>query len=1157
MMLDVETQDWLDRLGQRGPAQSPATIGEAWGAAWSAAGLHTVGGLAEPQAKAVDALRGAYRAATGADPRDEARARGIPIDFATPSEEASVVRMLSRGLPEDAQRRLAPHLDTDAVAQGIAARTERQAAEVEARTFGVSATGSLWLAGLARTMVDPATLAATGVVAAVTPAGVGVPAFLAREFAVNAGAAAMTHPVVTAEREKLGLQPTPFFQDVLEAGIGGAALGGLFRAGGWALRRAFGREGPLHELPAAARDALGALEPEDLELASRWSENRAVAEAGALRPDAAGVIEHGRALDDAAAALDRGEGASAALIDERPNAAALAEAVTRRAYELSPKVFARADALDNRIAAARAEIQRIAEQPEPTQILASRVAEVERALAEITGKRRSSPRAQALRDELSNLAEERGRIAAHHEGLLEDRLSILRMSIVDLQSERARIGPKVRAVRAHAAQTLGVAPEDLDAALRVAAARDELPKPPADAAVPQRDGQSGDAPIVAEAPRPERVQPRPERAAPPPPRAASERSQRMAEVAKERNAETNGFTRETFAVSPIEAPSQGARGARKGRSPASVAAVGSVAPARPLSDYSLAGARDERALLPQGDPAVEIVGRSAFGPIFTGFEGRWPEAVAHLSRIETGDASGVLTHPGVATPIDVVWGDPDPRKGFGLAKILAKHPEVLADLPERLARMRVESATPNRIRLVDGGDHAVIRLDYDGQAKTWLMTAYEEGRRAGGRTESPGDLEADSHSSSTSPHIEDMPPPVVVKRKRPVTRNNPTLFEALAGGGGLAPHSELAAIFDGNPFVPGFGRLVRRSGMSLDDALRHAKELGYLLDAGDFGEGELRLAVNDLLDKLAEEASGRRVYRLGHEPMDPGLAAEAERLKGAYEDADKALRSEKALARIIAEPQNARVVELARQAIAEDGLDMRDGWRQALARYERELQERLDQFEPLQQRRVDRYGAIKGWDLPYDPEDPPFDASDPRGWPPGDADPFDAGAASGERAGGARAGEGSSAGERAAGAGGRGRQAGEPHGGDARPLSEAGAEGKPQSLIPGVEPVTDRQRAEVAASEPMRGGAAPPPAGGLFDAGARAQGDLFGARGLRADAERALREAGDVELTLTDEKGNARVIRASDLLREADEDAAAARELEACVTAAADEEIPF
>jgi hypothetical protein len=47
-----------------------------------------------------------------------------------------------------------------------------------------------------------------------------------------------------------------------------------------------------------------------------------------------------------------------------------------------------------------------------------------------------------------------------------------------------------------------------------------------------------------------------------------------------------------------------------------------------------------------------------------------------------------------------------------------------------------------------------------------------------------------------------------------------------------------------------------------------------------------------------------------------------------------------------------------------------------------------------------------------------------------------------------------------------------------------------QTLIPGVEPVTDQQRMAVEASRPLQGGDAAPPAGGLFDADVRQQIDL-------------------------------------------------------------------
>lgn len=67
--------------------------------------------------------------------------------------------------------------------------------------------------------------------------------------------------------------------------------------------------------------------------------------------------------------------------------------------------------------------------------------------------------------------------------------------------------------------------------------------------------------------------------------------------------------------------------------------------------------------------------------------------------------------------------------------------------------------------------------------------------------------------------------------------------------------------------------------------------------------------------------------------------------------------------------------------------------------------------------------------------------------------------------------------------------------------SEPGADGKAQSLIPGVEPVTGKARADLAAARPMRGGDAAPPAGGLFDADARGQMDIADLIPAGSDAE--------------------------------------------------------
>src|SRR5262249_51746690 len=91
-------------------------------------------------------------------------------------------------------------------------------------------------------------------------------------------------------------------------------------------------------------------------------------------------------------------------------------------------------------------------------------------------------------------------------------------------------------------------------------------------------------------------------------------------------------------------------------------------------------------------PETRIIGQGPLGPILDGYQGRWADAVDWLRSAQTGDARGVLEHPEVPDPIDVVWGN----ELGGLRHILKDHPEVVDDLPERLQQMRAVSASENR-----------------------------------------------------------------------------------------------------------------------------------------------------------------------------------------------------------------------------------------------------------------------------------------------------------------------------------------------------------------------------------------------------------------------------------------------------------------------------
>jgi hypothetical protein len=117
---------------------------------------------------------------------------------------------------------------------------------------------------------------------------------------------------------------------------------------------------------------------------------------------------------------------------------------------------------------------------------------------------------------------------------------------------------------------------------------------------------------------------------------------------------------------------------------------------------------------------------------------------------------------------------------------------------------------------------------------------------------------------------------------RPIRRRRTkhvSLFQFFAGGRGLKPCAELAYIFDGNPFVPGFGALLRAGGMELDTAREAAVEARYLADPGFDDCCEATSTVNDLLELLALEAHGAKQYSWGDWPTAEEIADRGEELE--------------------------------------------------------------------------------------------------------------------------------------------------------------------------------------------------------------------------------------------------------------------------------------
>ncbi|MDR0478497.1 MAG: hypothetical protein LBH31_01560 [Burkholderiaceae bacterium] len=126
-----------------------------------------------------------------------------------------------------------------------------------------------------------------------------------------------------------------------------------------------------------------------------------------------------------------------------------------------------------------------------------------------------------------------------------------------------------------------------------------------------------------------------------------------------------------------------------------------------------------------------------FGPILTQYRHDAKGAVKKLLELKDGEAIGALYHPDVGD-IDLVWGkegnpDKDYEGGYGLAKIAAKHPEVLDRLQEILSSMKKipDKSGKNRLVLESSNHEAVVSLNWYSQKKIWLITEYTKNDKRG------------------------------------------------------------------------------------------------------------------------------------------------------------------------------------------------------------------------------------------------------------------------------------------------------------------------------------------------------------------------------------------------------------------------------------------
>lgn len=153
-----------------------------------------------------------------------------------------------------------------------------------------------------------------------------------------------------------------------------------------------------------------------------------------------------------------------------------------------------------------------------------------------------------------------------------------------------------------------------------------------------------------------------------------------------------------------------------------------------------------------GAAEIKPVGVGAFGNIYNQFRGNAKAAIEFLKKIRGGEAVGALHHKDIGD-IDLVWGKEGTghSDGYGLSKLVKYHPEVLDNLQEILNDMRVVSSSKNRVNLESETHKAGVRLTWDGERKSWLLTAFKKETSASDkRTDTAAtSLEGDTALSQT------------------------------------------------------------------------------------------------------------------------------------------------------------------------------------------------------------------------------------------------------------------------------------------------------------------------------------------------------------------------------------------------------------------------
>ena len=240
------------------------------------------------------------------------------------------------------------------------------------------------------------------------------------------------------------------------------------------------------------------------------------------------------------------------------------------------------------------------------------------------------------------------------------------------------------------------------------------------------------------------------------------------------------------------------------------------------------------------DHIGEKPGNTADEPLYTQFRHDAQAAIAFLKKEKRGIAVAALYHPLVGD-IDLAWGktSDNPRaKGFGLAKIVQWHPEVLTDLQGFLLKMDKIQVDKSRrqINLFEskGTARGGIRLEWNGQTRHWLITAYDKNAGA---------------SKDTSAAFDHVAEPIPAISASADTYSIDQINE-ICGGGTTTDIAAIDAKDDTarpgpatNPSLDTIKLNVNAGASSLDTANDLLTNIENAAHAGDFGQNPRRLPM--------------------------------------------------------------------------------------------------------------------------------------------------------------------------------------------------------------------------------------------------------------------------------------------------------------------------